>query len=123
MFKKLVFGGLFVLAVSCSVYAQGNAAKPELLAENRLEVELADIDRPPVKGLTPSKEHVGTIPKGLKLGRLTKEKRSEITNLEKEYAKIIDFLQIRIDLLKAERDKKIKALAEQKNEESTTNEK
>ncbi|MDR1483202.1 MAG: hypothetical protein LBT09_00100 [Planctomycetaceae bacterium] len=110
MFRPLVMATAFVCAFSLSVsFAQESTATTnEKPAENRLEVETADLAQPAGKGITPKKEHKGTVPR--KAGKVTKEQRETIRNLDKEYARLIEILQIRLDLLKKERASKINEL-------------
>ncbi|MDR2761987.1 MAG: hypothetical protein LBB88_05250 [Planctomycetaceae bacterium] len=117
MFRTLVLGTAFVLSVSFYAAAQEPAAA-EKPSENRLEVETADLAQPAGKGITPKKEHKGVVSK--KLGKLTKEQREAVKNLDKEYAKLIDILQFRIELLKKEREVKINDLVKTFPKESTT---
>ncbi|MDR2345614.1 MAG: hypothetical protein LBE18_06075 [Planctomycetaceae bacterium] len=108
MFKTIVLGTTFVLSFSYYAAAQEILAAADKPAENRLEVETADLVQPAGKGITPKKEHKGVVPRNL--GKITKEQRETVRNLDKEYARLIDILQVRIDLLKKERLQKIKDL-------------
>ncbi|MDR2644017.1 MAG: hypothetical protein LBC74_14650 [Planctomycetaceae bacterium] len=109
MFKTLVLTTTFVLAVSFTAIAQEptvpTASTVDKPADNRLEVETADLTQPAAKGITPKKEHKGTVPR--RANKLSKEKREIIRNLDKEYTRLIDILQVRIDLLKKEHTKKV----------------
>jgi hypothetical protein len=110
MFRTLVLSTAFVLSVSFYASAQESPASAEKPAENRLEVETADLAQPAGKGVTPKKEYKGVVSK--KLGKLTKEQKETVKNLDKEYSKLIDILQVRIELLKKERVRKIEELVQ-----------
>jgi hypothetical protein len=118
MIRMFAIGVMFTLSVSFYAVAQEDVATADKPAENRLEVETAALAQPAGKGITPKKEHKGTVAK--KLGKLTKEQREAVKNLDKEYAKLIDILQIRIDLLKKERVLKTQELVKKLKEQETT---
>jgi hypothetical protein len=118
MIRTFAIGVMFTFSVSCYAVAQENVATVDKPAENRLEVETADLAQPAGKGITTKKEHKGTVSR--KLGKLTKEQSEAVRNLDKEYAKLIEILQIRIDLLKKERLLKTQELVTKLKEQTTT---
>ncbi|MDR0391305.1 MAG: hypothetical protein LBH59_05330 [Planctomycetaceae bacterium] len=109
-------GVIFVNAQETQSPTTTNAVDVEPIA-NRLEVETADLAQPAAKGITQKKEYKGTVPRGA--GKLSKEQKETIRNLDKTYAKLIDILQVRIDLLKKERKQKISELISTMSKEQT----
>jgi hypothetical protein len=120
MFKTIAISVAFTFSVSFCAVAQEVAvtAAVEKPAENRLEVETADLAQPAGKGVAPKTEPKGTVSR--KLGKLTKEQREAVKNLDKEYARLLNILQVRIELLKKERSVKIAELVTKLKEQTTT---
>jgi hypothetical protein len=122
MIREFTIGLAFIFSASFYAVGQDIPAAVDKPAENRLAVETADLVQPAGKGIATKKQHKGVV-STKKYGKLTKEQSEAVRNLDKEYAKLIDILQVRIELLKKEREQKIAELVvelKKQKEQATT---
>ena len=77
--------------------------------EERLVVEGREKDRPAMKGLHPEREFQRRLPNGF-APLVNTTQREQIYKIQEEYYELITLLELRIELMKHERDAKIDAV-------------
>ena len=77
--------------------------------EERLVIELRDKDRPVMKGLRPEREFARRLPNGF-APLVNPTQRGQVYKIQEEYYELIALLELRVELLKNERDVKIDAV-------------
>jgi len=77
--------------------------------EERLVVELREKDRPVMRGLKPEREFQRRLPSGF-APLVNTTQRDQVYKIQEEYYELIALLELRVELLKNERDVKIDAV-------------
>lgn len=113
--KKRFFAGslsalLFAFAMIGNPWPTVSAQ--EEAAGNRLNVESAERNSSAMQGLAVEKPSATRLPSGYR-NITTAEQKLEIAKIQKEYAELIDLLELRVLQLRIERDKKIDALLDE----------
>ena len=78
-------------------------------SEERLTVETKEKASPAMRGLKPAREFQGRLPNGFR-PIVNATQRDQIYKLQEEYYELITLLELRVELLKQERDAKIDAV-------------
>ena len=74
--------------------------------EERLVLEAGEKDRPAMRGLNPEREFQRRLPNGFR-PLVSNAQRDQIYQIQEEYYELIALLELRVELLKNERDVKI----------------
>ena len=74
--------------------------------EERLPIELREKDRPVMSGLKLEREYRPRLPNGF-ASLVNATQREQIYEIQREYQEVITLLELRVELLKNERDVKI----------------
>ena len=86
--------------------AQARSPAP---VEERLVIEMRERDRPVMRGLRPERDFARRLPSGF--GPLVNTtQRDQVYKIQEEYYELIALLELRVELLKNERDVKIDAV-------------
>ena len=106
----LCVASFFVLAFAIAV-AQEDSSSSAISAAERLVIETKAKDTPAVKGLKLEKEFKPRVPNGfVSQAKIDAKQREEIYKILTEYHELIDLLELRVQLLKEERDAKVDAV-------------
>ena len=91
--------------------AQEEDGTSTVTSEERLIIETRDQDSPAIRGLKLEREFRPRLPNGFaSLANVTTTQREEIYKILTEYHELIDMLELRVKLLKEERDAKVDAV-------------
>jgi len=106
----LSIAAFFVLSLAIAV-AQEDAGTPTTSADERLTIEAKAKDSAAIKGLKLEKEFKPRVPNGfVSQAKIDAKQREEIYKILTEYHELIDMLELRVQLLKEERDAKVDAV-------------
>jgi len=95
-------------AIAVAQEENGTSTAP---AEERLVIETKAKDSTAIKGLKLEKEYKPRVPNGfVSQAKIDAKQREEIYKILTEYHALIDMLELRVQLLKEERDAKVDAV-------------
>jgi len=112
MTRSILLSAVTFFALSfATVIAQEEPALESAASANaeRLTIETRDKTSAAMRGLKPEKEYSRRLPNNFRT-LVTPTQRDQIYQIQEEYYELIALLELRIDLLKQERDAKIDAV-------------
>ena len=99
----------FILSFAIAVAQEGGT--PTTVGEERLVIETRAKDSPAIKDLKIEREYKPRLPNGFaSQAKVNVTQKEEIYKVLTEYQTLIDMLELRVKLLKEERDAKVDAV-------------
>ena len=109
VFLAAAFALSFAAAIAQEEPAESRPTPATPSGETRLAIETKDKTSPTMKGLKPAREFQRRLPNGF-AALVNTTQREHVYKVQEEYYELIALLELRVELLKQERDARIDAV-------------